>query len=90
VAKISLGYIHEGRNSNKHTADMTRTKKLIQKIIQSSDDLVKSFGQKAVEAVIKSIRNSLDDLWRVLICKDALTTFKNSSEINHHFVRKKF
>lgn len=43
----------------------------------AADEMIRNFGQLAVEAVIKSVRGSLDDLWRIFGSRECLGLLKD-------------
>lgn len=54
-----------------------KVKRIILKTVDAMDELMRSLGQRAVDAVIKSIRGSLDELWRVFGVREATSLFKD-------------
>lgn len=58
---------------------LTPTEKHVVRISNASNDLLRIMDQKTVDAVVKSVRNALDNLWNYMACKDATFAIKDAS-----------
>lgn len=65
----------EGANSG--TPVIMRTRKIITKTLQAVDEMMRLIGQKTLDAVIKAVRGSLDELWQPFGLKKASAALKN-------------
>lgn len=52
-------------------------KRIITKTAEAADEVMHYYGHRAVEAVIKSVRGSLDELWRVFGSRDCISSLKD-------------
>ncbi len=67
----------EEEDADTFTKNKAKAKRIILKTVDAIDELMRNLGQRAVEAIIKSIRGTLDDLWRVFGVREASTMFKD-------------
>ncbi|VEL39184.1 unnamed protein product [Protopolystoma xenopodis] len=50
--------------------------RVVTKTMQFIDDLLRQIGQRCLEAVIRAVRNSLEELWRYFGLREASTILK--------------
>ncbi|VDM33429.1 unnamed protein product [Hydatigera taeniaeformis] len=67
----------ENKEDANETGMYQESKKIIVQTAIAIDELIRNYGQLAVEAVIKSVRGSLDDFWRIFGSRDCLGLLKD-------------
>ncbi|VDK26913.1 unnamed protein product [Taenia asiatica] len=67
----------EAKEDSNETGSHQEAKKIVMQTASAVDELIRNFGQLAVEAVIKSVRGSLDDLWRIFGSRECLGLLKD-------------
>ncbi|EUB61781.1 Dynein heavy chain 5, axonemal [Echinococcus granulosus] len=67
----------DAKEDDNGTSMQQEAKKIIMQTASAVDEMIRNFGQFAVEAVIKSVRGSLDDLWRIFGSRECLGLLKD-------------
>ena len=76
-AAIDEQPVAESKEEEKTASYRELAKKVVAKTAEAADEVMHIFGHRAVDAVIKSVRGSLDELWRVFGGRDCISALKD-------------